>query len=42
MMKAKKSFLIVEHDLLWLPKNLPVLKLERVGDMIKVVDQWTT
>jgi ABC-type Mn2+/Zn2+ transport system ATPase subunit len=42
MMKAKKSFLIVEHDLLWLPKNLPVLKLGRVGDAIKVVDQWTT
>lgn len=42
MLLEKKSFLIVEHDLNWLPKNIPVLKLGRVDEVIKVVDQWTT
>ena len=36
------SFLIVEHDLDWLPKNIPVIKLGNTDSTIKVVDQWTT
>jgi ABC-type Mn2+/Zn2+ transport system ATPase subunit len=42
LMGEGKTFLIVEHDTNWLPKNMPVIKLGLVGGVIKVVDQWTT
>ncbi len=42
LMTDGKTFLIVEHDINWLPKNIPVIKLGQADGVIKVVDQWTT
>lgn len=42
VMGERKTFLIVEHDTSWLPKNIPVIKLGQADGVIKVVDQWTT
>jgi ABC-type Mn2+/Zn2+ transport system ATPase subunit len=42
LMGEGKTFLIVEHDTNWLPKDLPVIKLGQADGVIKVVDQWTT
>jgi ABC-type Mn2+/Zn2+ transport system ATPase subunit len=42
LLQQGKSFLIIEHDLEWLPKNISVIQLGKVQETIKVVKTWTT
>lgn len=42
LLSQKKSVVIVEHDISWLPKNMNVIQLAAISNTVQRTNSWTT